>query len=146
MKEVKQRIENTKFWKKRMALSVVLIANGLVAKFFPDSINWIINTLFSWNKDIGALVVFVFFVVGPLAGGWCLIMGWSALEELKIRCKKCGRVISFEEAEAMGDNFRCPYCLNDTIKMNHPQTEEEIQQQTDRILGRIMRNIFRNMK
>lgn len=146
MKEVKQRIENTKFWKRRMVVSALLLSNVLVVKIFPGAIDWFIDTLFGWNKDIGIFFAFLYFGIGTFAGGWGLIMGWSALEELKIRCKKCGRVISFEDAEAMGDNFRCPYCLNDTIKMNHPQTEEEVQQQTDRILGRIMRNIFRNMK
>lgn len=146
MEEIKKRKENIKFWKRRMVVSALLLSNLLVVKIFPGTIDWFIDTLFGWNKDIGIFFAFLYFGIGSLAGGWFLIMGRCSLEQLKIRCEKCGRVIPFEDTETMGDKFRCPYCLNDTIKMNYPQTEAEVNRQTERILGRIVRNIFRNMK
>lgn len=144
MEEIKQRIKNIRFWHRRMAVSAVMIVIGVLPNIFPAAFGGIMDAL--WKNDVGAFFAFILFGIGPLVGAWFLFMGWCAISELKIRCRKCNNIISFKEAEAMGDEFICPYCMNGDIKMNYPQTVQEVSQQTERILYRVIRSILRNMK
>ena len=138
MDNLKQRYENIKFWRKRNVVSAVFAINGILTMLTPGLLNWLIKSVFRKFGNLGLLVAFVLYYIGPWAGTWYFFLGLSAISELEVRCEKCNNKFTLEELESMGETFRCPYCLHDKIKQP-PSKTEDINTKVERMLRIIYR-------